>query len=185
MKRSIEEAEAANSLNPHEIVETVIQNQGAFCLACARDNAWRVPELGGDCQSIVRFAEKVVKMVGVPGTFEHRRIYAIESAPTVAIDVNSFHGGLCQDVRTHASEPWTLILTDAGNGLNCYEAVARLTACGSTRLYPGGVPGVVLDNKDDLLNVFRALSWIENGTVQEDAIEYPDIPPNSTIPTCP
>lgn len=55
MMRAVEQAGAANSLNPHEVVRVVIQSQGDFDLGAPQSNAWVVPDTGGDCQSIVRF----------------------------------------------------------------------------------------------------------------------------------
>ena len=189
MERAVVQAGAANSLNPHEIVKTVIQAQGAFDLTQARDNAWRVPDLGGDCQSIVRFAEKVAKMVNVSGLFDHRHIYAIETAPTVAIEVPNTHGGLNDDERNHPTESWTLALIDDDNCCNAFEAVAKFTACGFTRYYAGGTTKV-FGNKDDVLTVFAELSWSSGGVgcacvVEDTVVAYPPPPANPPIPPCP
>ena len=196
MERAVIHAGAPQSLNPHEIVEWVIGSQGNFQLLNPRDNAWDVPEFGGDCQSIVRFAGKVAKMVNIAGTFAHKNIYAIEDLtqtpvfdPAVAIEGDP-PAGLNNPVRFHPTQSqWSLSLVDFGSGCNAFEAVAKFTACGQTMYYPGGVPWTLLDNKDDVLKVFQSLSWIEwvNGvcTVRQNETLYPAIPPNPTIQPCP
>ena len=191
MERAVVQGGAANSLNPHVIVDTVIAAQGAFDLNAPQDpgKAWLVPDGGGDCQSIVRFAEKVVKMTNIVGTFDHRHIYAIETAPAVGIDVPNSHGGLNEDIRSHATEPWELSLIDCDGGCNAFEAVAKFASCGATRYYAGGVPGSVFANKDDVLTVFDTLSWTEDiedvCTVQQVTYPYPAQPPNPPVPGCP
>jgi len=132
-------------------------------------------------------------MVDVPGTFEHRRIYAIETAPSVGIEVPGTHQGLNEDVRTHPTEPWELALIDGDGGCNAFEAAAKFTSCGVMRYYAGGTETVTTNN-DDVLKVFDSMSWIAFAgrdvvcaqcTVQEDVYEYPDPPANPDPPQCP
>lgn len=162
-----------------------------IALAGRLDNAWDVPDRpSAPCESIVRFAEKVAKMVNLPGTFEHRNIYAIETAPATAIEAPSTHGGLNTDGRMHPTQTtWGLALIDGDAGCNAFEATAKFTACGQTLFYAGGVPGAVFTNKDDVLKVFDTLSWIEfvGGvcTIRENVFQYPDAPATAPTPPCP
>lgn len=178
-----------NSLNPHEIVEHVLQGQGAFDLDAGQENAWWVPDRGGDCHSIVRFTENVSTLLAVPGVFERKNIYAIETAPTAAIEVPGSHRGLNDDIRYHPAHPnWELALKDTNGGANAFEAVAKLTACGETRYYAGGTDLVFL-NKDDVLTVFERLAWGEGilgvWIWREDVDPaYAPPPANPPLPTC-
>ncbi len=190
MERAVTQAGAANSLNPHEIVKTVTWAQGNFALVPPLTNAWTVPDEPAACESIVRFVDKVATMVDVPGTLDRKNIYAIETGPAIAIEVPSTHGGLNTDHREHPQHPtWDLLLIDGGGGCNAFEAVAKLNACDELRYYPGGVTGALMDEKDNVLKVFDSLSWIEwvgdVCTVREEVFEYPDVPQNPAVPSCP
>jgi len=190
MARAVEQASAANSLNSHEIVRTVTWAQGNFSLLGPLPNAWLVPDQPAPCESIVRFVGKVVKMVNVPGTFAHKTIYAIETAPSDAIEQSDMHAGLNQDVRHHPEHPsWQLFLIDGNGGCNAFEAVAKFNACSELRYYPGGVVGAFMDNKDNVLKVFASLSWTEwvddVCTVREEVFDYPAVPDNPSVPDCP
>ncbi len=172
MARAVEAASGANSLYPFDIVKKVIQDPNGdgildeFDLNLHQPNAWLVPDNGGDCQSIVRFAEKVAKMVNVPGTFDHKNIYAIEEAPTTAIEVDH-PGGLNNPRRYHPLHPrgdpngeWRLALIDRNGGCNNFEATGKFTYAGQTKYYAGGTT-LVRENPDDILTlVFDSLSWI-------------------------
>ncbi|MBU0718093.1 MAG: hypothetical protein KJ749_07585 [Planctomycetes bacterium] len=190
MERAVDYASRALSLNPHAIVATIRDELGGYNIGAAQSNAWNVPDRGGDCQSIVRFMEKVVKMVDVPGTFEHKHIYAIETAPAVGIEVGPLHGGLNTDVRSHPTEPtWRLFLVDENDDCNAFEAAAKFTACGETLYYAGGAPDGIMINKDDVLKVFATLSWTELVgdvcVVREEVYPYPDVPAAPPTPSCP
>lgn len=203
MERAVQQAGAANSLNPHAIVEEVVAAQGNFALVPPLPNAWNVPDVQeAACESIIRFAGKVVKMIDLPGTFEHKHIYVIETAADTAIEVPNTHAGLnqCQpnsppecvgEPRFHASQPWSLSLIDADGGCNALEAVGKFTACGESRYYAGGVPGAVFTNARDVLTVFDTLSWVEFVGVEqictprEATFNYPGSPGAPPIPPCP
>ena len=91
------------------------------------------------------------------------------------------------DHRYHSTQPWSLYLIDGDGGCNAFEAVAKFTACGETRLYPGGASST-FTNKNDVLTIFRALSWIEDVgedcIVREDVFVYPPEPPDPPTPPC-
>ena len=162
MERAVSQAAAAASLDPHSITKKVIQAQGNFDLNAAQVNEWLVPDNGGDCQSIVRFARAVLDMINVPGTILHRNVYARETAPTTGIEVDgATHGGLNTDVRMHPNGIWSLALMDGSTppGCNAFEATAKFTHNGITKYYAGGTLGV-FDNKNQVLTVFRSLSWV-------------------------
>ncbi len=199
MERAVQQAGAANSLNPHEIVKTVIQAQGFNLLQFApTGKAWEVPDIAGgvDCQSIVRFAKKVAKQVGCPGTFASKYIYAIETAPTVAIEHDTEGPGPCcgfnVDRHVHpTNQSWVLSLV-AGGGCNAFEAAAKFTACGETRYYPAGT-SKVHTNKDEVLYVFDTMSWVVEAGLPAicnlapvaPVFQYAPKPPQATVPACP
>jgi len=198
MERAVDYASRAGSFNPHVIVATVRDECGAYSLEAGRDNAWYVPSEGGDCAAIICFVEKVANMVNVPGTFEHVNIYAVDDddpttpdiyEPTIGIEVSGDHWGLCEDPRgAHDTEPWDLFEIDDDIGCNCFEAAGKLTACGVTRYYPGGVPQVVFTNKDDVLLTFATLSWTSSADpclVEETVHTYSDPPDPPGVPACP
>lgn len=197
MQRAVAYAGAANSLNPHEIVRSVVHSLAPrFNLTENVQNAWRVPDAsnGADCQSMVRFVRKVVSMVNVPGTFEHRNIYAIETAPTIAIedDPNGWPCcGLNTSPRLNPQNPnWALSLVTDG-GCNAFEATVKFTYCNETRFYPAGTTRVY-GQKDDVLYVFDTMSWVVSDDFPgctaapvPDVFEYVPAPADANVPSCP
>jgi hypothetical protein len=124
MERAVQQAGAANSPNPHEIVKTVIQAQVLNLDQFAEDGqAWTVPDIPGgvDCQSIVRFARKVGKQVGCPGAFQAIKVYATNTAPTVGIEVPIEQW---VDPIWHPNTLWVVSLISGGAtpGCNAFEA---------------------------------------------------------------
>lgn len=201
MERAVQQAGAANSVKPHEIIKTVVQAQEFSQLEFADPGqAWTVPDISGgvDCQSIIRFAQKVAKQIGCPGVFDHVNIYAIEIAPWVAFEDNPncfplpcACCGLNTNPRRHPQNPeWVLSLV-AGGGCNPFEATARFTYCGETRFYPAGTDKVYA-NKDDVLYVFDTMSWVIEADFPgctlapvPPVFTYSPDPPNAPIPGCP
>ncbi len=168
MERAVIDAGKVKSLDPHTLVETIIKNQGAYTIK-RRANAWDVPDYGGDCGSIIRYTEKVVKMIGIPGTFEGKHVYAIETNPEQAL---TSPGGLANANRSYPGhDDWKLFLIDYSNLLNYFEAVAKFTYGGIIRYYTGGVPGYK-DNINKVLCIFKSLSWVHNGTIEETVYTY-------------
>ncbi|MGB2986625.1 MAG: hypothetical protein WBE26_12170, partial [Phycisphaerae bacterium] len=174
MERTVTEVGATGSLDPHIITLIVIQAQGRYDPDANRPNAWVLPDFPvdhrGDCQTIIRYAGKVLEMSGVPGTFQHVHVYATNGAPNTAIaaliDAPN-PTGLCTQLTddgyiSHPENPtWKLFLEDEDGKPNCYEAAAKLTYEGTTKYYPGGVPGAALDIPLEVLHLFHALSWFE------------------------
>jgi hypothetical protein len=156
MERAVSAVAGAGSLDPNAIVKTVIQDQGAFDLSKPQSNEWVVPDTGGDCQSIVRFTAAVLNMINVPGNLVQKNVYAIETAPTVGIEVDP-PGGLNNPPRFHPNGVWKLALM--GGGCNAFEATAKFTFNGVTKYYAGGTTGI-FSNPDQVLTVFESLSWI-------------------------
>jgi len=202
MERAVHWAGLADSTKPHAIVAEVLYSLAPlFNLQREAVNAWTVPDenLGVDCQSMVRFAESVAKMVNFPGTFEHVNIYAIETHPTDAIedDPDCVPAGGCpccgfnSNVRVHPANPaWVLSLV-AGGGCNSFEATAKFTYCGETRYYPGGTTAAY-QNKDDVLYVFDTMSWVVESDLpactlapEPPVFEYVPKPPQAAVPDCP
>jgi hypothetical protein len=187
MERAVQQAGAANSLNPHEIVKTVIQAQ-PFNLNSAPTNPWTVPTDTGDCQSIVRFAEMVARQIGCPGTFAAVKVYATNTAPTIGIEVP-----ITQWINavSHTTEPWTLGLISGGAtpGCNVFEAAAKFTHCNATRYYPAGT-SLVYTDKTEVLYVFDKMSWVLRAvlptcTVMSDVFTYSPKPAQAVVPNCP
>lgn|GEM_PF-1922894 len=210
MDRAVDWASRANSTKPHSIVQKVMQDVAPhFNLNRSSENAWDVPEdllsappgqdPGVDCQSMVRFAENVAKMVNFPGTFEHVNIYAVETDPMTAIedDPNCVPVDTCpccgfnSNLRVHPANPaWVLSLV-VGGGCNSFEATAKFTYCSETRYYPGGTTAVYED-KDDVLYVFDMMSWVVEGDLpactlapEAPVFEYVPKPPYAAVPDCP
>lgn len=131
-------------------------------------------------------------MVNVPGSLERRNVYAVESAPALAIENDPADPFLCCGLNTdpraiHPNGSWFLALVDGNGACNAFEAVVKFTACSETRLYPGGVTGVVFDNKDDVLRVFESLSWISSSPcgIEQYVYQYPEPTLNPASPECP
>src|SRR5262249_21752484 len=137
MERAIAVAGATGSLDPHTIVKKVIVDQGAFDLNGPKANEWEVPDSPSDCQSIVRFTIAVLNMINIPGPAVHKNIYAIETAPTIGIEVDP-PGGLGNPKRFHPNGIWDLTLIDGNGGCNNFEATAKFTDSGITKYYAGG-----------------------------------------------
>jgi hypothetical protein len=190
IRRAVAYASIAGNVNPHQIVGEMIWSLGQYSLVSPVPNPWNVPdETAYACESIVRFAEAVAKMVDLPGTFDHRNIYAKPDAPATAIEAPSNHGGLGEDVVLHPNGVWRAFLVDDGGGINNFEAAAKFTACQVTLYYPGGAPGAILIDKDQVLWVFDSLGWVEStglgeGIVHEVIWSYPDLP-LVEFPNCP
>jgi len=98
-------------------------------------------------------------MINVPGTVVQKNVYAIETAPTVGIEVDP-PGGLNNPARIHpVNRTWQLALIDGSNGCNAFEATARFGFGGVTKYYAGGTTGI-FDTPSQVLTVFSSLSWI-------------------------
>ncbi|MBI4718072.1 MAG: hypothetical protein HY763_09730 [Planctomycetes bacterium] len=185
MNRATIEVGDTDTLNPHEIVRRVLAAQGEYDLDAGRPNAWVVPDYPidhrGDCQTLVRYVGKVIRMSGVPGAFEQVRVFATLEAPAIpqlAVEGDPSFAGLCGPFISHPTHPdWRLFLEDGNGHANCYEAAARFTVGGTTTFYPGGIPGAAFASATEVLNSFAALSWFEdvNGVwvMRERVFVYP------------
>jgi hypothetical protein len=170
MRRAVSDTGSANSLDPHEIVEHVMSTWDKFNLHVRMKNAWELANeardssghlVGADCQTIVRYTEAVIKMVGCPGTAQAVVIWAKPSAPTLAIE-NDYGGHSLNDPNiTHPKHPtWIATLVDGDGGGNAFEACLKFTYNSKTIYYAGGVGPK--KNKDEVLHVFVRMSWFED-----------------------
>ena len=165
MKRALAEVQSIDSTSTHEIVKSLVDKY-PFDPEDGVPNAWTVPDLNRpvDCQGLVRYALKVVSMVGLKGKLEHRRIYATRSDPEDAIEVSSTHNGL-YNITHPDHDDWQLGLVDHNGGHNNYEAVVKVTADGSTRYYAPSAGDY--GSADEVLHVFKGLAWFK---IDEDEI---------------
>jgi|GEM_PF-1704511 len=179
MERAIATASGVG-VDPHTIAQHVVDGQAdRFDVAVDVENAWEVPDGKADCQSIVRYAIKVLFMVGVPGEYKHVRVYATKKKPEEPIVKDAPHQGLCVGpLFRHPTElTWFQGLTAGADTFNCYEAALKFSYDGRTRFYAGGIlrQGGFPDALA-VLRTFRALSWytMENGkpVLKEDIHVY-------------
>lgn len=106
------------------------------------------------------FASSVANMINIPGTLEFRKIYAIETAPAVAIEVDGATDDGLNTHPRHNAAGQTLALIDGSDGANAYEACAKFSHGGVTKYYTGGVD-TVKNNANDVLTVFVKMSWCD------------------------
>lgn len=165
MDRAVNAASGSPALGPEAVAEHVIAGMKPhFDVEINAANAWDVPDTDGDCQSIIRYGIKVLKMVGIPGEFRHVNIYAIETAPKVPI-VGGKKNGLGNPTRyTHPTQrTWYVGLTSGEATFNGFNGCLELTHGNSKRYFVGGHSN---DNGKyatplDVLYSFRAMSWYE------------------------
>ena len=168
--------------------------------------AWNIADFissSGECQAIVRFFRAVIKQVGCPGTAQIMLVYAdptVNNGNTVLEDdfeaggdglhhvadqvVNgklSFIALLDEDPGTTPGKVFDQNRSGRlpGIGCNAFEACMKFTdPAGTTKYYPGGTSGGVLDTKEQVINVFQALAWMSSapgGHPGEDLVKVEKI----------
>lgn len=170
MRQAVTAVGGAASLDPHKIVAHIMARWGSFNLQAPYNNAWELADssVGGDCQTIVRYTQNVIKMVGCPGLAEAIVVWAKVPTPATGqenafprpnvSDPPQWHNDFRPPVPARAR--WMAALVDGGGGLNRYEACLRFTHGGVTKYYPGGVRAI-MDNANQVIQVFSRLSWID------------------------
>jgi hypothetical protein len=167
MRQAVTVTSGAGSVDQHAVVKHVISKWGTFNLDVVYDNAWKLSDdaagVGADCQTIVRYTDKVIKMVGCPGKVEPVLIWAKPSAPFVAIENPMGGPHLDNPAISHPTEPWEAGLIDYRGGVNNFEACLKFTDTdtGKTMYYAGGVGPK--NTKDEVLRVFKTMSWCKPG----------------------
>ncbi|RMG07694.1 MAG: hypothetical protein D6731_23210 [Planctomycetota bacterium] len=189
MRKAVEAASAARSLDPHVVVRKVMSKWGNFNLKVAYYNAWELGEderdadgslVGADCQTIVRFARNVIKMVGLPGEAEFVVVWAKVETPAkgeVSPNARNHMTRPRQYYNDHAETPdperrsWIAALVDGSGGLNNYEAALLFEHGGKRKFYPGGV-SAVMDDADQVIGVFTTMSWVDTRDFKAGAKEH-------------
>jgi len=180
MKLAVEMAASAGSLNPHDVVRTIMNKWTTYNLDVQYANEW---ELGDDlkggaqCIDLVRFVHSAVAMVGLSGSAEAVLVWARPEAPDLAIETRYGKPGGMRTVPHHPDHSdWTAVLLDGNYRGNNFEAALKFTADGRTVYYPGGVQ----TDKDDefvtpdrVLKVFQCLAWIRGANGQYEIMEVP------------
>jgi|HubBroStandDraft_4_1064222.scaffolds.fasta_scaffold00692_5 hypothetical protein len=169
--------------------------------------AWNIADFisnSAECQAIVRFFRAVIKQVGCPGTAQIMLVYAdptVNNGNTVLEDdfETTANGGLHHvPNQTFNGQNCFAALLDAdpgtspgkmfdsnrtgrlpGIGCNAFEACMKFTdPGGTTKYYPGGTSGGVMNSKEQVINVFQALAWMSNppgGHPGEDLVKVEKI----------
>jgi hypothetical protein len=169
------EKAAGDKASPPGVLWELMKQNGDHYLPTrhySKEKAWKVPESwrekpkGASCISIVEFVGLLCKMIGFEGTTATTAYYAKPPNTRQALQ-----GGLGDPPITRKApnnETWYLYLVDDTNtnyglaggvgGMNYYEAVLQYELDGKTYYYPGGTDRV-WDNPENVLKVFRTLSW--------------------------
>jgi hypothetical protein len=141
------------------------------------DNAWELADdtagIGADCQTIVRYTENVIKMVGCPGTTEFIVVWAKVALPAVGVENPAYEpnvanpkqwwpDGGASSAASGVGRTWRATLIDGDGRGNKYEACLKFTDRGMTAYYAGGV-GKKTD-VNQVITVFRSMSWRVDAT---------------------
>lgn len=189
LRQAISAAQGAESRDPQAIVEHVMSKWGTFNLEKNFANAWRLSDdplrpdgtfAGADCQTIVRYAENIIRMLGAPGTAELIVVWARVPTPGKAEENASYTPNVThpkQMYNVHRKPnpkraKWCAVLVDGDGGLNRYEACLRFTHNGKTIYHAGGVGK--FDSADEVLRVFATMSWraFDSTVVEETIYDY-------------
>jgi hypothetical protein len=147
MERAVAAAGAADSLDPHVIAQVVMDAQAPkFDLRASPDNAWLVPDTNGDCQSIVRYGIHVLSMVGVPGTYERKNIYAVKDDPENPLEGDNETGLGVPTFRFghRTQKTWFQGLADGKQRFNAYPRFTAAVYQAAKMLVRSGRPAEAL-----------------------------------------
>jgi hypothetical protein len=160
----VELVSSAPSLNPHEVVRSIMKNWTNFNLDVQYANEWDLAadiDKGAQCIDLVRFVQSVIGMVGLPGLAEAVIIWARPDAPLTAVETPyGSPGGMSSGLYPgYPGQPsWRAALLDGGFRPNNFEAALKFSDGGTTKYYPGGVDDV-MDDPNTVLKVFNCLAW--------------------------
>ena len=181
MREAIRAAGKANRMDPHSIAGQVLSRWGAFNLDVALDNAWELADdrrnargelVGADCQTIVRYTQKVLRMIGCPGLLEFVVVWAKVPTPAQGEQNPAYSPNVSDPPQWHndhrpydsARATWLAALVDHGGRHNSYEACLRVSHDGVTAYYAGGVGR--LPDADAVIRVFASMSWRDDATLE-------------------
>lgn len=179
MAKAVELVSSAPTLNPHDVVKSIMFKWTRFNLDVQYANEWDLAadmEKGAQCIDLVRFVQSVIGMVGLPGTAEAVIIWAKPGAPTTAVETPwGISGGMSSRLFPgFPGQPsWQAALLDGDFRPNNFEAALKFTDGGTTKYYPGGV-NTVFDNPDAVLTVFNCLAWFK--VTGADSYEITNVP---------
>lgn len=133
--------------------------------------AWDVPsswDVGSDCISGARFAEAVLKQLGVSASIGVK-MYIPDWVENID---NAIEGSLAYVTRGGDGEsPYQLLrLYGEGGGENNFEATVVASIGGTDYYMPSGVreladgKPVVFDSANKVLTIFKTLSWFDDLT---------------------
>jgi hypothetical protein len=180
MRQAVKATGSAGSLDPHEIVKHVMSKWSTFNLSMVYDNEWELANdatdpatgdlIGADCQTIVRYTESVIRMVGCPGRGEFIVVWAKVPAPAVGVENPAYTPNVYNPKqrynsfrpRNPAKAKWVAVLVDHSGGQNKYEACLKFEHGGVKKYYAGGVGR--LDNVNQVIKVFKTMSWRHDDT---------------------
>jgi hypothetical protein len=170
MRTAVAVVAATGTILPHTIVGTIIGQFANYNLAVALDNAWTLSDAlahGADCQTIVRYTDQIIKMVGCGGTATFVVVYAVPGNPTIPIVTRDAYRPNISDPpnwRTaDLNSPYVnqdATLVDLSGGQNRYEACLEFTDAGQTLFYAGGVGRK--DTTLEVIQAFFAMCWRDN-----------------------
>ena len=189
MRHAVKQASQAPRADTHEIAETIMKRWPDYNPRYHRPNAWSVADIikggdrrstGVDCQSIVRYTENVLRMVGCPGEFAFVVVWASVPSPSEPIENPAYVPNLStppqwyNDHRAYdaSRSDWLATLVDSGGVHNRYEACLLVSADGASSYYAGGVGRIGSAYK--VLHAFTSMSWRNDatGTTEEVIYEY-------------
>jgi hypothetical protein len=180
LRQAVSAVALAGSNDPHAIVKFILGRWGVFNLDIVYDNAWELADdtinpvtgtyFGADCQTIVRYTENIIKMVGCPGTSKFVVVWAKVPTPV--------HGECNAAYKPNVSDPkqwfndynprdpakalWRATLLDGDDRHNRYEACLEFEHGGNKKYYAGGVGEKA--SPDEVILVFKSLSWKHDTT---------------------
>lgn len=181
--------------NPSEMVYYLYSRCKSYGSVDARGTIWKEPAenifTNGECQAMVRLMKAVLEMIGTPGTFSTKVVYAKIENPEVPV-VKNLHSsgdaeGDMESDNARSPEGYYLLLEDCSKdpGLpNWFEAILVYQPENSIEMlyYPGGIqnpqnipppnnqpaqPRFPTKNTVDFLHCFRSMAWFQrllNGT---------------------
>lgn len=170
MAHAVERVSSAPSNEPREIVRHVIQKFPSYDPMQVLDTAWRLADKSGsaDCQTIVRYAQGVIQMVGCPGKNDFTVVWAKITSP--AKGEVSFGYTPCMDPpRQYFNDQFTPrpdwegvygMLMDRHHVINRYEACLRFEHEGRVTFFGGGAGAY--DDPNEVIGIFKAMVMVRD-----------------------
>jgi hypothetical protein len=167
MVQAVTETMGVDNPTPHRLAAHILGRWQVYDPHVAHRNAWALEgdQAGADCQTMVRYTENVLKMVGCPGEVDWVVVWGRAGNPTVGVENLGPSPHMTEPLQwykdvvrpTLGREKWHATLQDGGGVFNRYEACLKVVHGGTTKYYAGGAG--VHDDADSVLRVFRAMVW--------------------------